>query len=153
MPQPTNSISVASASKFGAVGIANTLLSLAVIYACKQLRLGDVSANFIGYACGLVLSFNLNKKWTFRIEGKTRASHIVRFACAFAVSYSANLATVLTLINNFGLNSYLAQLAGMPVYTATFYLLCALGVFRNASDGSRELPLPVAKDAFSSPKR
>jgi len=52
--------------RFTIVGIANTLLGLAVIYLLKWLFVaGDALANLMGYAIGLVASFILNQRWTF----------------------------------------------------------------------------------------
>ena len=52
------------------VGGVNTIAGLLIIYACKWfMGLGDIKANLIGYLCGFVLSFVLNKQWTFRFTG------------------------------------------------------------------------------------
>jgi putative flippase GtrA len=48
------------------VGVANTLVGLSTIYfAMYILQLGVVSANAFGYSIGILLSFALNKTWTF----------------------------------------------------------------------------------------
>lgn len=58
------------AGRFLSVGVANTVVGLLVIYAAKFfLRLGDVPANALGYAVGLLLSFALNSRWTFGYRG------------------------------------------------------------------------------------
>lgn len=115
--------------RFGIVGVVNTGLGLAVIFASKAfLDLGDLAANLCGYAIGLVASFVLNRHWTFHDRGQ-RLAALGRFAWAFAVAYGLNLATVFALRDGMRLNSYAAQVAGMVPYTLAFYLLSAHYVF------------------------
>lgn len=107
--------------KFLLVGVVNSSVGLAVIYACKWfLGLGDVPANMAGYAVGLMVSFVLNSRWTFRYRGDIWPA-VVRFLFVFLVSYLINLFVVLLLIDSFTVNSYLAQAIGVPFYTLTFY--------------------------------
>lgn len=108
--------------RFLCVGVVNTLTGLAVIYACKWwLQFGDVAANATGYAVGLVVSFTLNSRWTFRYDGP-RGRAIAGFAAVAAVAYAANLATVMLCIHAFGIDGYIAQAIGVPAYTITSYL-------------------------------
>lgn len=119
--------------KFAAVGVANTLLTLAVIFALKSMAgVDDVPANALGYALGLACSFLLNKRWTFGHTGRWLPA-VARFVAVFLIAYSANLAVVLMLIR-VGLNDYVAHAAGMPLYTLVFYCGCRLLVFRKQPD-------------------
>ncbi len=108
--------------KFAFVGIANTLVGLGSIYLCKWLfGIGDALANICGYAIGLVVSFSLNRRWTFSRSGPVLPA-LARFLAIFAVAYTLNLVTVLILLRNFGVNSYLAHAIGIAPYTIFFYL-------------------------------
>lgn len=114
------------------VGVINTLAGLSLIYGSKYfLGAGDAIANVAGYTAGLILSFVLNSSWTFDYRG-SRWRALARFVAAFAVSWLANLAVVMPAIHLLGINSYLAHLAGMPVYTVCFYVLSRWYVFRHA---------------------
>jgi putative flippase GtrA len=124
------SISIISIVKFGLVGACNTLLSLSIIFLSKAMGIGDVLANLTGYVFGLLLSFQLNKNWTFCFSKNRQAWLFIRFLAAFAVAWAVNAAVLRYLLTTVGLNSYLAQLGSMPVYTIVFYLLSALFVFR-----------------------
>jgi putative flippase GtrA len=116
--------------RFVIVGVLNSLVGLAIIYGCKYfLGMGDMAANIVGYAVGLTVSFVLNSAWTFEYRGPKLAA-AGRFLGVFAISYVVNLATVMGLIHLAGVNSYLAQAAGMPVYTICFYLLSRAYAFR-----------------------
>jgi putative flippase GtrA len=112
------------------VGIANTLVGLSTIFIVKWgFGAGDVLANACGYLVGLSVSFTLNRRWTFRHKGAVLPA-AARFLVAFAIAYSVNLATVLLLIHQFGINGYLAQFLGIPPYTALFYLISRYFAFR-----------------------
>ena len=115
--------------RFGVVGVVNTVLGVAVIFAAKAfLGLGDLGANLLGYGLGLVCSFVLNRSWTFRHEGRAFAA-FWRFGIAFALAYVLNLVTVFGLRDAMAVNSYLAQAAGVIPYTIAFYLMSAYFVF------------------------
>ena len=115
--------------KFLSVGVLNMLVGLLVIYACKWFfNAGDVAANAMGYAAGLVNSFALNSRWTFAYRGPQWPA-LLKFLAVAAVAYAMNLLTVLLLIR-YGVDSYLAQALGVPPYTLTTYLASKFFVFR-----------------------
>jgi polyisoprenyl-phosphate glycosyltransferase len=108
--------------KFLLVGSVNTLVGISAIYLLKWLmEASDAAANAGGYLVGLTASFTLNRRWTFRHAGALLPA-ATRFIAVFAVAYVANLFTVLTLIQEFGINGYLAQAMGVLPYTTLFYL-------------------------------
>ncbi|WPG38406.1 GtrA family protein [Variovorax sp. EBFNA2] len=116
--------------RFLVVGVANTLVGLSVIYSAKYFfHAGDVLANAIGYGVGICVSFTLNSRWTFAYKG-LMVPAAVKFFLATAVAYAANLLTVMTAIDGFGINTYMAQALGMPVYTVVAYLISKYVVFR-----------------------
>lgn len=102
------------------VGLANTVGGLILIFTCKALGMGDIHANLLGYGLGIVLGFLFNKRWTFAHTGNW-GSAFGRYLAVLGIAYLANLATVLYAIGNLGLNSYLAQAAGIVPYTLTGY--------------------------------
>lgn len=54
-------------ARFALVGVANTLLDVAVFAALAQLAgLAPVTANLIYYSCGIAACFTVNRSWTFR---------------------------------------------------------------------------------------
>lgn len=116
--------------KFGAVGLINTLIGLSSIYALMYFfSASPVTANAFGYAIGLIVSYILNRVWTFN-RNNSKPHSIKKFILVAAVAYILNLAIVLLITtstpNN---NAYLAQLAGIVFYTVTMFLGCRLFVF------------------------
>jgi putative flippase GtrA len=107
--------------RFLVVGVANTFAALGLIFIAKAwLGLGDATANALGYALGLSLSFTLNRRWTFRHGGALGRS-VPAFLLVQALAYGLNLLCVLALID-WGMNAYLAQTLGIPPYTLASYL-------------------------------
>jgi putative flippase GtrA len=116
--------------RFLSVGVLNMVGGLLVIYACKWLfHVGDVAANAIGYSVGLAIGFTLNSRWTFAYRGPQLPA-LIKFLLVALVAYGMNLLTVLLLIQQFELNSYVAQALGIAPYTLTTYLASKFIVFR-----------------------
>ena len=85
-------------ARFGIVGLFNTGLGLVIIQLGRTgLGLGEVLANALGYACGLILSFFLNRAWTFTHAGPAKVA-MIRFAIVVLVAWVLNVALVLLLI-------------------------------------------------------
>ena len=104
------------------VGLLNTSITLSIIYSVKWfLDFGDVTSNLIGYIVGLIFSFFLNNKWTFR---SNKYSHFIyiKFALIFILAYFSNLLVVIICIDFIGLDSYFSHALGVPAYTVVGYL-------------------------------
>jgi len=122
--------------KFLIVGVANTLSGLSVIYFLKFfLGCNDITANALGYSCGLILGFYLNSKWSFLFKGNLKHAAL-RFIFVVAIAYAVNLVVVLFGIRLFEINSYCSQLLGIVPYTILTYLGMRLFVFPTAKCSS-----------------
>ena len=116
--------------RFLIVGFINTFIGISIIYAGKYfLGLGDVPANVVGYLMGLSVSFIFHSRWTFNYQGSQSAAAI-KFAVSVVIAYMANLLAVLACINLAGINAYVSQAVGMPIYTIVFYLASRFFIFR-----------------------
>jgi putative flippase GtrA len=116
--------------RFLSVGAVNAVLGLLVIFGVKGLfQFGDVAANALGYGVGITVSFLLNSRWTFAHRGAQWPA-FVRFVALALVAYTMNLLAVLLAIRVIGINGYVAQVIGLPVYTVTLYLASRHLVFR-----------------------
>ena len=120
---------------YAVAGMVNTLVGLVVIFAGLALfGLPALAANAIGYAAGFAVSFVLNGKMTFRQQRLSRAM-LGRFLLVCAVSYAANAACVAALTAH---DKYLAQVAGMAVYTVLGFLLSRAFVFTGVRTAAAE---------------
>lgn len=106
--------------RYGATGLLNTGLGLAVIIVLyKVAGLPLLVANLLGYSLGLLVSFTLNRAWTFAHDGDLGRSallYVVLVGFAFGLSFAV-LSTLLAL----GLPYGPAQLAGVLSYSATVF--------------------------------
>jgi putative flippase GtrA len=91
----------------------------------------DVLANAIGYSCGFVISFILNRNWTFINRGSV-ATNFARFLIVALVAYFANLIMVILMIDGLQVNAFISQSLGVPVYAVMSYLGCKHYVFSNS---------------------
>lgn len=122
--------------KYMFVGVANTLVGLGTIYfAMYFLRLEIVQANLLGYSVGILLSFALNKTWTFNSNDHVIYSFFL-YLLVLAVAYIANLATVQFSYSHFGINPYIAQALGIIPYTAIGFMGSRYFAFR--TQGGKE---------------
>jgi putative flippase GtrA len=127
-------------ARFLAVGLVNSLIGLATIFACLQLGAGDIAANASGYGIGLVFSFFSNRGWTFGDRGPMWPT-AWRFVLVFAFAYASNLLTTMAVLAALGESSFLAHLAGMVPYTLLFYLGSKYLVFNNGKPAAKHFEI------------
>lgn len=113
-------------TRFILVGVGNTLLGLAVIYAARLVT-GDFLANFIGYLVVVPISFFAHRKLSFRDAGQMLPAFL-RFLPTVAVGYFANL-FVLTKGLAAGQNPHIVQACAMATHILLTYLLSRCVVF------------------------
>lgn len=122
--------------RFGLVGILNTLIGLSCIYLVIYFFNADAGiANAVGYAIGLLVSFLLNRMWTFN-DNKRIAAVLPKFLLVAVISYLLNLAAVVIGNRHFGINPYVVQLLGMMVYTPIMFAGCRIFVFNSTANES-----------------
>ncbi len=108
--------------------------------------LGDYISNILGYGVGLIVSFILNRRWTFNVQAAIKTKEIIGFLLVFAVAFGANL-LVLMCGRAIGLAGQpLLQLAAMATYSGLFFILTRQFIFHSASGSA-------AKEHTSLPDR
>ena len=115
---------------FNLVGIVNTLFGFSIIFTLMFLGVSAVASNFIGYFFGAILSYTLNKKYTFKSDTKDK-TEALKFFGVLLISYCINLLTLQWLLTF--LNPYTAQLISAIVYTLSSFSLAKLFVFSEKS--------------------
>jgi len=112
--------------KFLAVGLCNTVLSavlMLVLY--EKLGWGYWESTATSYLAGAILSYWLNRQFTFKSDTKVSRS-LPRFAINVAVCYLiANViakSAAAALLDGFVFQEQLAMLAGMGLYTCLNYV-------------------------------
>lgn len=123
--------------RFLLTGAANTLVGIVVIFGLKALLgANDFLANALGYLTGMLVSFVGNANWTFSFTGPPGRA-FPRFALIVALAYGANLAAFTLAAYAIGVNSYLAQLAGVGPYALLMYFGMKHYVFPAQGTGAR----------------
>ncbi|MEM6488245.1 MAG: GtrA family protein [Pseudomonadota bacterium] len=135
---------VRQAVRFGAVGLVNTAIGLGLIWLAMWLGVPALSANAIGFSVGVLVSFVLNRAWTFR-DGAAGALRpparetAPRFLAVFAIAWTLNIAVVWLALRETTISPYYVQLFGMVAYSTVCFLLCRIWVFAGtaAAPGAR----------------
>lgn len=117
------------AVRFLLVGGLNTAVGFAVIWALLVSGISDIPANITGYLVGLVLSFFVNRNWTFEQSARPTARELALFGSAFGGAYSANLAIIVAGQGMGMTGSPALHFAGVIMYTAVFFLLSKAFVY------------------------
>jgi putative flippase GtrA len=121
---------IQSLGRFLLTGIANSAAGWTVIVACIWGGMSGFAANAAGYGVGLMLSFTLNRRWVFGVEGVISRSEVARFLAVFLIAYGANAAVLLIAQSVLGPADMVAQVPAIVAYVLTFYILSRCFVFR-----------------------
>jgi putative flippase GtrA len=129
MSRHSSSVLVRQLVRFGASGAANTIVGGCIILLLMAVGVQYLVANAAGYAAGFVLSYFLNRSWTFEVKSRV-GSGAPQFILVVAVAYAANLSLVLTLVEGAGVNRYAAQVCGIGTYAVLSFLGMKYFAFR-----------------------
>ena len=114
------------------VGGSNTVIGYAIIFFCMYgLGWGAFTSNAMGYGLCLILSYWMNRTFTFRSHGK-KIPELAKFLVVFAIAYAFNLAA-LGLLISWGLHEGLSQILAGVFYVVSAFLANKLIVFKNVS--------------------
>ncbi len=116
----------ASIPKFLLVGVGNTLLSAVIMFLLEGL--GYWPSTAIAYVAGAVMSFFLNRKFTFHSEedlGRSAVKFAVNVAVCYLLAYSIAQPLGGLILGKLGLTGVwlerLTKLGGMGLYTILNY--------------------------------
>lgn len=122
-------------TKYAAVGVLNTLVTLVVIFMCKSvIGINEYVSNALGYIAGLVNSFIWNKNWVFKAKDDS-LKQLYKFALGFLICYCLQFLIVWSItahtpygsmqwvIGPMTLSGYgIATILGMGVYTVANFI-------------------------------
>ena len=109
------------------IGGINTIVGFGIIFILMALGLIAEVANFIGYCAGIIVSFTLNKHFTFKAN---RNYAFLRFCLAMGSAYVLNLLVLIICYRGFHLNAYIVQILAGIIYTISGFLLSKYFAFR-----------------------
>ena len=116
--------------KFILVGIANTLFSAAIMFLLYNLaHFGYWGSSAVSYVLGSILSFFLNKNFTFQNKDsfwKTALRFTINVAVCYVIAYSLAKPLVIWALEGLALSQDLVEqismLFGMCLFTALNYV-------------------------------
>jgi putative flippase GtrA len=118
-------------SRFIMVGVLNTLLGYSIIFVCMYLaKMTPETSNVSGYVVGLIVSYILNRNFTFKSK-QDRRGEILRFLVVFIISYVSNFVVLIILIHGIGLHKGVSQVFAGVVYVLASYLMNKYFVFKS----------------------
>ncbi len=117
--------------KFGITGVLNTAVDFVVFFLVSPI-IGIYPAQIVGYTCGMINSFFINRNWTFKSGESFFSPTFVKFAAANLITMGISI-VVLAVFTQFLLLDILISKILTTVITLIFnFLLSRLWVFRNA---------------------
>ena len=132
----TNKLFDKSFILFLLVGGINTLVSAVLMFLLEKK--GCWVSTIIAYAVGAVISFFLNKKFTFKSEGntgKSAAKFIINVAVCYMIAYSVAQPLATLILSATSLSPLwierIAKLFGMGLYTLINYFGQKFFAFKN----------------------
>ncbi len=127
-----------SIPKFLLVGVGNTLLSMALMFLLEGL--GYWPSTAIAYAAGAVMSFFLNRRFTFHSEAAFLPSAVkfaVNVAACYVLAYALAQPAAGWILGRTAISALwqerLAKLGGMGLYTVLNYFGQRFFAFRSVS--------------------
>ncbi|MEF1289257.1 GtrA family protein [Vibrio sp. M260118] len=114
--------------KYGLVGVFNTIIGYGTTFILFYFQIVPEIANAIGYFIGFLVSYFLNKKYTFSSKRRHRED-MPRFFVGMLVSYLANITTFIFLFRFLGVNEFFTQFISGGVYVLVGYSISKLWVF------------------------
>lgn len=122
---------------FGLVGLVNTGLSLGLIFSLLGLGVAFAVANLLGYSFGLLFSFSVNRRLTFRSSGH-HFTELPRFIAIYGLSYAIQLSAATALQQNNICSATYATIIGAALFALLSFCGCRWLVFRTLdNDKSR----------------
>ena len=107
--------------RYAATGLLNTGLGLGVIFTLYGgFGSNVVTANAAGYGFGWLLSYGLNRSWTFTHHGRMRDS-LPAYLALVLVAFIANIGVIYT-IQATGVPYWIAQIVGTAFYSAAVFI-------------------------------
>lgn len=111
------------------IGIFNTIIGYGIIFIMMAIGILPEIANIIGYIIGIIISYFLNKIYTFKTKVKCK-KEFFRFALCMACSYIINLIVLIIMHRYFGIDKYIATIVAGIFYTISGYIFSKYFAFK-----------------------
>ena len=110
------------------MGVINTMVGFGLIILLMYMGVDAILSNAIGYGFGAILSYFLNKHYTFTYKNHSMRV-VIKFFAVLGVAYLLNYMVLMILLPH--INPYVAQVTSAAIYTISAFLLMKFLVFNN----------------------
>lgn len=115
--------------RFSIVGLINTIVAYSIIFVLMYIGKPPELSNLIGYFVGIILSYNLNRRYTFKSKASYLRS-VPMFFMAISVAYVVNFLMLEMCLYVLNINPFISQIIGGVFYTTTGFFLMKFIAFR-----------------------
>ncbi len=116
---------------YGIVGGFNTILCWTIMFGLMWFGVMPEIANFVSYVIGILNSYILNKKFTFK-STNSHKQDFLRFGVAMGIAFLVNLIVLIISHRYFGIDKYISQIIAAIFYTITGYIISKFWAFKQA---------------------
>ena len=118
---------------FNLIGVLTTLLGMVVYFLAIKLGWHYTMALVEDYAFGIWFSFFMNKRFTFRVEGKATPVMFCKMVLSYFLLFAGNLVLLALSVDFLGINVYLAQVVSYGAFVVFSFAAQKFFVFRVTS--------------------
>ncbi|MCL6477814.1 MAG: GtrA family protein [Peptococcaceae bacterium] len=127
--------------RFCTVGLGNTAVDFTAFFLLTLAGLPYLPAQALSYSAGVVNSFYLNRKWTFRVRGNANVPEFVRFIIVNGLSLPVSSGLLFILQDVMHLDLWLGKLAATGGGIVVNFVGSRLWVFTECQKQMDELLL------------
>ncbi len=120
------------AARFGTVGLLSNALLYLLYLRLTSIGTGPKVAMSVLFLSGTLLTFVLNRRWTFSHSGDARRA-LVRYVSAYGTAYLLNLAALWVFVDLMGLPHQLVQASAVLTLAGLLFLAQRFWVFRSTA--------------------
>jgi putative flippase GtrA len=115
--------------RFHLVGVGTLVVGTAVFLALIAAGFGYVTALVGDYAAGILFSYFMNKKFTFRVQVKSDALPLLVTILSYVVTFLLNVLLLAIAVEEYGLNLVYSQIVIMLLLAILNFLMLKFLIF------------------------
>ncbi|WP_338470606.1 GtrA family protein [Niallia sp. XMNu-256] len=116
--------------RFCTVGVSNTVIDFAVFFLLIRLGVPYLVSQVISFIAGMINSFIWNRKWTFRMGEKIKASEVIKFTLINLLSLMSINFLLTILYEGIGFSLLLSKIAATSAGVVITYAGSKMWVFQ-----------------------
>lgn len=124
--------------KFGAVGLSNTFISLAIYYLLVFLGCNYIVANTVGFIVSVLNAYYWNNKYVFKsdkevVEKKSKVKKLAKVYISYGITFLLSTALLYVMVDILHISEFIAPIINLCITTPLNFLLNKLWAFKKQS--------------------